>query len=164
MLAHLARMVLQALPAHLVVRRLLRGEVRGEWHLRIDDDLLPSGQPNDQVGAESTVLRRCRDLLVEVAVGEHSGDLDHALELDLAPPAPGVWSTERVLQGRGLLTEVGQMPAQLAVPLRTRTVELLNALAHRSKRLLERLDGPFELRRGELHERRVGLRVGFERR
>ena len=60
-----------------------RGMRRG--HLRIDDDVLPSWQTNDQVGAESTVLGRCRDLLVEVAVVEHSGDLDDALELDLAP-------------------------------------------------------------------------------
>ena len=31
-----------------------------------------------------------RDLLVEVAVGDHAGHLDHPTQLHLAPAAPGL--------------------------------------------------------------------------
>ena len=90
--AHLARVVGHAGRARRVVGALLvRAEVAGERHLRVDHDRLAAGQLHDHVGAEhAAVVARDRLLLVEVAVGQHPGHLDHPPQLDLAPAAARV--------------------------------------------------------------------------
>ena len=112
--AHLARVRLHVRPARVLVLRLERVEVRGQGRLRVDDDVLAAGQLDDEVGPQhAPVGVRDRRLLGEVAVREHSGKLDHALELDLAPAAAHVRRAER-------RAEVSRLGAELLLPLRQR--------------------------------------------
>ena len=81
-------------------------EVRLEWGLRVDDDVLAAGQLDDQIRSKepslSVALTR---LLDEVAVGEHARHLDDALELHLAPAAANVRVRSAVTRLPGLLTQ-----------------------------------------------------------
>ena len=73
-----------------------RVEIRGQGRLRVDDDPLPAGKVDDDVGAKDTALAvGRRRLLDEVAVLDHPGELHHTPELDLAPAPPDVWGAER---------------------------------------------------------------------
>ena len=68
---------------------------------------LPPGRRTIDVGAEAAVLGGGDALLVEVAVGEHAGDLDDAAELDLAPAAAHRRRAQRLDQVAGLGLEAG---------------------------------------------------------
>lgn len=127
--ANLPSVIVQLLLPYLVVGCLLRVEICGEGDLCIDDDLFPTRQAHDQVRPEPAVLGRGRDLLDEVAVRKHPGDLDDSLELNLAPAPPRVGRTQRIREGGRLLTERGQVPAELAESLRPSLVQLLNSFA-----------------------------------
>jgi hypothetical protein len=132
-LAHLSRVIEEALTANVLVRGLVRLEIRVERDLRVDDDLLSTRELDDEIGSQAAVFRRGRDLLGEVAVRQHPRDLDDALELNLAPAAPNVRRSECVPQRCGLLAEVGEAPAHLAVALRACAVEFLHAFADAAK-------------------------------
>ena len=56
-------------------------------------------------------------LLLEVAAIEHAGELDDALQLELAPAAADAGPLERVDQTRGLRAEVLPRRVQRAQPL-----------------------------------------------
>ena len=93
-------------------------EVGLERRLRVDDDALAAGQLDDEVGPEqpSLVVALAR-LLDEVAVREHAGQLDDALELHLAPAAADVRRAQRGDEVAGLLAQallaLGDGPEQL---------------------------------------------------
>ena len=125
--------------ARVLVLGLERVEVGGQRRLRVDDDVLAARQLDDEVGAEhAPVGVGRRRLLVEVAVREHPGELDDALELDLAPAAAHVRRAERGAQVAGL-------GAELLLPLRERLhllgqrpVGALTLLVERLRLLVER--------------------------
>ena len=106
--AHLPRVLAeQRLPAGFV-RRLERFQVRIERRLRVDDDVLAAGQPDDDVGPHAAVAVAVRDgvLLFEVAVLDHACELDDALQLELAPAAADARTLERVHELAGLGAQV----------------------------------------------------------
>ena len=80
------------------VWRLERLQIRIERRLRVDDDVLAAGQPDDDVGPHAAVAVAVgdRELLFEVAVLDHAGQLDDALQLQLAPAAADARPFERV--------------------------------------------------------------------
>ena len=100
----------QPLPG-VFVGRLERPEIGVERHFRVDDDVLAAGKLHDDVGADAAVLRRNRLLLAEVAVLHHAGELDHTLQLQLAPPAADARPFERIDETRGLQLQV--LPQQI---------------------------------------------------
>ena len=70
---------------------------------------LPPGQPDDDVGAHAAIgIVRAVDrlLLFEIAVLEHAGELDDALQLELAPPAADAGPLERIHEPPGLASQV----------------------------------------------------------
>ena len=85
--------------ALVVVGRLARIEVGSERHLGVDDHVLAAGQPHLHVRPQAAIVGRCRDLLLEIAVREHAGELHDALQLDLAPAAADV--RRRAARSRG---------------------------------------------------------------
>ena len=90
-----------------LVRRLERPEVRIERRLRVDDDVLAAGQPDDHVGPHpAVVVRGHGELLFEVAVLDHARQLDDALELQFAPAAAHAGPLERVDELAGLRAQV----------------------------------------------------------
>ena len=90
----------EQLLARLFVRRLERAQVGVERRLGVDDDLLAAGQPHDRRPAGSGHRRRRlnRALLGEIAVLDHPGELDDALQLQLAPAAADAGPLEGVGQ------------------------------------------------------------------
>ena len=95
---HLPRMVGEQRLPRRFVRRLERAQIRVERHLRVDDDVLAARQPDDDVGTHAAIgpFAVERLLLVEVAVLDHAGELDDALQLQLAPAAADAGTLERV--------------------------------------------------------------------
>ncbi len=67
---------------------------RLERDLGINDDLPASGNMDDHVGAQATLVGGGRDLLVEVAVRDHARHLHHPAELHFAPTTSRLWRTE----------------------------------------------------------------------
>ena len=95
--------------------------------------LLPPGQLDDQVGAEQPALVVALALLLaEVAVVDHAGELDDALQLHLAPAAAHVRGAER---GH----EVARLRAQALLSLGDRAELLADRRDRAQALLLERL-------------------------
>src|SRR6185312_10865073 len=101
----------------------------------------------DEIGDEErtvAVPRRC--LLLEIAVLEHAGELDHALQLDLTPAAPDVRSPQGGAEVAGLgpqaLLAFGQRAhlfGERAVRALALAVERLGLLVERPQRDGDRL-------------------------
>ena len=109
-------------------RRLERLEVGGERNLRVDDDVLPAGNADDEVGAEEIAVAVARRRLGdEVAVLEHPRELDDVPELRLAPAAAHGRRAERVREAAGALAEQRDLLAKRPVGVLARPVELLHA-------------------------------------
>ena len=97
MRAHLARVLAEQRLARRFVRRFERAQIGVERRLGVDDDLLAAGQPHDHVGPDpAVVVALNRVLLDEIAVLDHAGELDDALQLQLAPAAADAGPLERV--------------------------------------------------------------------
>ena len=79
---------------------------RVERDLGVDDHLAAAGHVHDHVGTQATLVGRGRHLLVEVAVLEHAGHLDHPAQLHLPPAAPRLRRAERRHQIAGLLLQL----------------------------------------------------------
>ena len=107
-------------------------EERIEGRLRVDDEALAARKLDHQVGPEQpSLVGALARLLDEIAVRDHAGELDDALELHLAPAPTNV----RCAQGGD---EVARLLLQPGLPLGDRT-QLLDDARHRSEpRLLER--------------------------
>ena len=180
MLADLTRVIAEARGARLLVRSLDGLEVGLKRSLGVDDDVLPAGKLDDEVGPDAAVIDACGHLLDEVAVGEHARHLDHAAELDLAPATSHGRRAERRDEIAGLgaqallrLRERPHLAEEGAVGLGPRPLEVLDLAVDLDEGLLDRrhevLDGqpalieivlrlrlePLEGRPGELEERRV---------
>ena len=83
-----------------------RLEIRVERRLCVDDHVLAAGQADDDVGPHAAFVGCERGLFLEVAVFDHSGKLDDALELKLAPAAADTGPLERVDETRRLAAEI----------------------------------------------------------
>ena len=158
MLAHEPR-VPREVPAPLVlVVGLDRVEVRVERRLRVDDDVLAARQLHDQVGPQQpAVVVALARLLDEVAVRDHPGELDHALQLHLAPAAANVRRAQRGDEVARLLPEPVLALDDAPQELRDRADLASPLLLERARLLLEaleRLPDRLELRLRELEERR----------
>jgi hypothetical protein len=162
--AKLARVIGEPGAARLVVGRFQRVEIRREGRLRVHDEILVPGQPDDQVRAQPAVVRVDARLLVEVAVVEHARHLDHAPQLHLAPAPPDVRLAQRLDEVRRLAAELrlrlgerAHLLAELGIRADPRLldllhlqVELLERLAHRLHQLVDRLLALLQLALGRL--------------
>jgi len=146
-------------------------QVGREWNLRVDEDELVVAKHHLQIRPHLRVASGgLAGLLEKVAVVEHAGDLDDALELQLTPSAAHLWTTQRGGQGAGfspqvlarghhgidLLAQAGAQLAALLLDLDDPLVELQQAL----------LDRPHQLAGGSqpLLGHRVGLQALFSQR
>ena len=59
-------------------------------HLGVDGHVLAAGEVDHHVGTHPAAVGVRGDLLVEVAVLQHPGHLDHPAQLQLPPPAAGL--------------------------------------------------------------------------
>src|SRR5581483_4252028 len=159
--AQLLRVAREVRALELDVVRVDGIEVRLDRDLRVDDDRLPARKLHDEIRTQQRSLVVANALLrAKVAVVEHSGELDDALQLQLAPAAAHVGRAER-----------GDEAARLAAQLLLAVRDLAQALADRGHlagalllelprlelELGERLLDRRELRLGELEERRLAL-------
>jgi hypothetical protein len=102
----LARVIGEARVAGRVVGRLDPVEVRVQRRLRVDDDALPARELHDDVGAQDAAVAVGRPgLLDEVAVRDHPGQLDDALQLQFAPAAANPRTLECVRQSARLVAQ-----------------------------------------------------------
>ena len=101
MLLGLARVIEHASGASRLVGRLQGGQVSGQRNLGIDDDLLITGQIDDDVGAEAPIVVGERKLLLEVAVRQHSGKFKGLAKVQLAPDATSLWIAQGLHQVAG---------------------------------------------------------------
>jgi hypothetical protein len=69
------------------------------------------------------------DLLVEVAAVDHPGELDRPAQVELAPATAHLRAAQRVRQAPGLLLELGDVLAELALPARALPVEVDHLVA-----------------------------------
>jgi len=105
-LAHLAGVALEVPLALVHVVGAERSEVRLDRDLRVDHDALPAGELHDHVRPEETArVVALALLLVEVAVLNHPGELDDALQLHFAPTAAHVRRAQRRHEVAGLGAE-----------------------------------------------------------
>lgn len=84
---------------------LLGVEVGVEGAFGVDDHLSVAGEADDEVGSEPAVVGGGGGLLVEVAVFEHAGQFDDALELDFAPASADLWGAEGLDEAGGFAVE-----------------------------------------------------------
>ena len=140
----------EQLPGSLV-RRLERFQVRIERGLRVHDHEFPARQPDDDVRPHAPVLGGERLLLFEVAVLDHAGELDDALQLELAPSPANAGTFERIDQARRFPAKIlarhvdgGHSLEQLragfdAAALRVFDflVDLIERALHRSEQILD---------------------------
>ncbi len=91
--------------AVLVVAGGRRVEERVQGHLGVDHDVLAAGQVHDQVRSQGAAVAGRRDLLVEVAARDQTGELHRPAQVQL-PPAPA--HLRPAQRGR----ERGRLPAQ----------------------------------------------------
>ncbi len=129
-------------------------------------------QLHDHVGTQlAAIFTGQRVLLVEVAVRQHPGHLDHAFELDLAPAATRVrLTTEGVdqvarLRPQPFARETGDLEllVDLAVGPLALLLEQVDIRLDLLERLAQRPDIGVELRLGEVEERRRALLERFGR-
>ena len=64
-----------------LVRRFQRLEITRQRGFGVDNNIFVVGQLDDQIGAKPAFFRIGRDLLRKIAIIDHSGHFDHALEL-----------------------------------------------------------------------------------
>ena len=112
-------MTCEVRPLALRVVGVDRVEVGLDRHLRVDDDALAAGQLHDHVGPQQpAVVVPLARLRAEVAVLDHPGELDHALQLHLAPAPADVRCAQRrdeaARLGAELLLALGDEPELLA--------------------------------------------------
>ena len=89
-----------------------------ERNLRVDDDRLAAGDPDDEVGSQQLAVGVARrGLGDEVAVLEHARELDHVAQLRLAPAAADVRRAQRVCQVARAVGQDVDLLAQRAVRL-----------------------------------------------
>ena len=62
-------------------------KVRGKGNLGIDDDVAATGQIDEHVRADDAPAQWGGDLAIKVHVFGHTAELNHALQLHLAPTA-----------------------------------------------------------------------------
>jgi len=151
-IAHELRVLGQASLALGVVHRLLGLEERAQGELRVHDETLSAREVHDHVGPLRADVAEERRLLQEVAVRDHAGQLDDALEVDLPPASARDRPPKRLGQSGRLEAQPFGLLADLGVGGRARGLE-------RGQLVLEVL----ELRGDRLHlveERRA---VGVER-
>src|SRR5262249_24285448 len=84
-LANVARVRLHERGTRVVGESRRRVEKRLERRFRVDDQVPTAREPNREIGTQSATITR--QLLIEVAMLEHPGQLHHALELHLTSPA-----------------------------------------------------------------------------
>ena len=136
-------------------------EVALDRHLRVDDDALAAGELHDQVGAQQAALVVAAALLgAEVAVVEHAGELDDALQLHLAPAAADVGGAQRGDEAAGLgaqlllaLGDGAQLLADAGDLVQPPVFERLRLHLELLQRLLDRR----ELRLGQGEQRGLAL-------
>jgi hypothetical protein len=127
-------------------------------------------------------------LFLEVAVLDHTGELDDALQLQLAPTAANTRTSERIDQSPGLRPKVlaggieqgdalqqhGIVLYPAALRLLDLAVDLLERLGHRREKVLDRLLAKLEIRRrlsagiaeayfGQIQKSSIVGREGFGR-
>ena len=86
-LAQQPRVVAQMALALFLVARLVRVQHALKGSLGIDDDVLAARHADDEVRPQGPILAADRGLLDEIAVADHSRELDDVTELHL-PPLP----------------------------------------------------------------------------
>ena len=136
---------------------------------------MPPGQPDDDVGPHAAARRAVnRVLLREVAVLDHAGELDDALQLELAPAAADAGPLERVGEAPRFVAQVlpggverrdllHQLRAALDAPalgVLDLAIDLLERLGHRREQILDRLLARVDVGRSL----RSALRAGAFRR
>ena len=104
-----ARALARCTRALVVLGRLARVQVRGERDLCVDDDDLAAREPHDEVGAERAHPPCSRSPARRSRSGQHPGQLDDALELDLAPAPADVRRPQRSRQRRRPLAQLRQL-------------------------------------------------------
>ena len=151
MRAHLVSMPAQMLaPLGLVAGSIHGGQVGLKRHLGIHHHLMTIGQVHDQVGPQPAVVQGF--LLHEIAVFDHAGQFDHALELDFAPAAAHRRGTQRAHQVPRLLRQLvlrarqsGDQRVQPTVGLAALLLDLTDVAVHLLQRIAHRfqqgLDG-----------------------
>ena len=156
MLANLPRVVREAALALGLVGRLEGVEVRGQRRLRVDDDVLSAGDPDDEVRSQRAVLGRRARLRHVVAVLDHPGELDDVPQLRLAPAPAHMRRAERVREASRSLGERRDLGLQGAVRLLSNALDGLQLLIHalRASPSSGRT-WPDEVRLGELEEPRA---------
>ena len=164
MVANLAGVRLEVPRALGVVGRLAGVEVRRERNLGVDDHDLLARETNDQIGPQPSIVGRDCDLLVEVAVGQHAGKLDDALELNLPPASPDVRRPQRGRKRCGALAQLRQLSPERAVRPLSRQLQRADLAVDLLERLLQRPDVARQLRFGDLEERRAVRLIGVGRR
>ena len=102
MCAHEPRVIFQTLKPNGVVRSRNRFIESFEGHLRVNDDGAISRQAHNDVGANAAIFICDGFLFGEVAVLDHPGEFHDATQLNLAPTAAHVRSSERFDQVAGL--------------------------------------------------------------
>ena len=137
-------------------------------HLRVDDDALAAGELHDEIGPEQAALVVAAALLrAEVAVVEHAGELDDALQLHLAPAAADVGGAQRGDEAAGLGAELllalgdrAQLLADARDLVQAPVLERLRLHLELLQRLLDR----GELRLGQREQRGLALQERIARR
>ena len=139
-LLHLRRVIPEPRRPRRLVRRLRGVEVRAQRRLGVDQNGTPRRHPDDHVGPQRRPLRGDRHLFVEVAVLGKPGELDHAAQVDLGPPA----AVRRRPQGRDqrarVLVERVHLLPQRRVRADARLLQLLHVADHLVERLPHRRD------------------------
>ena len=174
------RMLHQPLTPPLLIPGLQSVQIGVERRLGVDHHALAAGQADHQIGALPAVVRVDRGLGGEVAVGEHAGHLDDALELDFSPAAARRRSAQGsdeldrfALQARLRRAEALQVLGEPGVGGGARRLQVLDLAVHLVERLAERghqladrllpplqvparrLLEPLQRRLGQVQERRV---------
>ena len=118
------------------------------------------GRRTIRSGRSASVVGRDRDLLVEVAVRQHSRQLDDALQLNLPPAPPDVRGPQRSGEGRRALAQLRQLAPERPVRPLSCQLQRSDLAVDFLERLLQRPDVPRQLGLGDLEERRAVCLVG----
>src|SRR5690606_35730325 len=110
-----------------------RFEVRVERRLRIDDEIARVWHVHDEIRSQRAFVAHHVELLAEIAVLREPGELDHATQSELAPPAAHLGASESRHEIARLALEL-HLAVRQGLDLSAECRERLAALA------LERLD------------------------
>src|SRR5437899_11074231 len=83
-------MICQASPAHLFISSFEGIQKSLQRRLGIDNDMLPTRQLHNQIGPQPSALAENCLLLSEIAIWQHSRDLNHSPQLNFSPPTANV--------------------------------------------------------------------------